>query len=560
MARKNYYAADFECTTSDPSYAYSFGIVKVGEANPQDVKVIYNPTDIKQTINKVLDYIFSLPNKCTIFFHNLNYDASFILSHLLRDKLGEVKECVIGDMNHNYFKIVITNGNKDITLRDSYCLFNAKLSSVLKAYTKFKKLNTPLFKTVDDIEFSQELDEYQRIDVCGLATALHHRLEVGCNALTTAGGAMREFKKIIKSKVGYNFNLLFPLLEEDLHNDLKRAYRGGFTFLNPTYKNIIHHNVRVLDVNSMYPAQMKNKILPTGMPQIVESGSVKVSVGYPLGLQRIRVKSFECKDDYVPFLCLRSSTLVATQYLDAIDEGYTAEERTFLLTLQEYELFLKSYKYEGLELLGGYLFTGKVGLFNEYIEKFWKMKLSDDPVIKSLGKLFLNALYGKFGEGYRKQDFHIFYGEKVSLELESETNEPVGYIPVAIFITSYSRVFLILSILAVGYQNFIYCDTDSIHITVMEPKNLHIHPNELGAWKLEKVFKRAKYIRAKRYMGESEIDGKRKLYIVCAGIKMEGLQRCIKKIEDFNEGVGIPSIEFKMGSNGMYSRDKVVRI
>lgn len=557
MPRASVYAADFEATTSEPSNVYSFGIVNINKTKPEDVTVIYSKDDIPATIRLAVDKIFSLRDKSVIFFHNLTYDASFILSYILREcpDIVVTNSIIIG-ITHNYVRLTLKGRGKTITLRDSYCLFNAPLDDVLVAYTSFKKGVTPLYKTIEDIEFNDELDRYQRIDAIGLAEALRHRLEYGCGALTTAGGALKEFKKLNRDKCGDNYNLLFPLLDEEQHDEIKKAYRGGFSFVNPSYKGLIIEGVKVIDVNSMYPAQMKNKYLPSGFPQIVE-GEVKPSKAYPLGIQKFSIEWAELKDGYVPFLCKRATSLTSTQYLDFIDTSFKEEDRTFSLTLQEFELFKKSYRYKGLNLLGGYLFTARKGLFDEYIHKFWSMKCSNNKVIKALGKTFLNALYGKFGESYLKQNFNLFYDEKLSIELESEEVKPCGYMPVAVFITSYSRVFLIESILSIGYDNFLYCDTDSIHFTGDNVGNIHMHSTELGAWKLEKEFKRAKYIRAKRYIGEKEGGG---LSIACAGIKKSSITRVIKKVEDFREGVGIETFEFKTGINGKYTRPKIVRI
>ncbi|ANT41125.1 DNA polymerase [Bacillus phage Aurora] len=71
----------------------------------------------------------------------------------------------------------------------------------------------------------------------------------------------------------------------------------------------------------------------------------------------------------------------------------------------------------------------------------------------------------------------------------------------ASFVTAYAREELVSTIM-LCYDRFVYCDTDSIHLTGTDtPKEiLHkIDPDELGMWDKEGEFKYAKFIRAKTY-------------------------------------------------------------
>ena len=96
---------------------------------------------------------------------------------------------------------------------------------------------------------------------------------------------------------------------------------------------------------------------------------------------------------------------------------------------------------------------------------------------------------------------------------EKEERTPV-YLPVGAFITAWARDYTIRAAQA-NYVRFLYADTDSLHLLGTElPDNLRIDPYELGAWKHELTFKRAKYIRAKSYVEETE----EKLKITCAGL------------------------------------------
>lgn len=80
-----------------------------------------------------------------------------------------------------------------------------------------------------------------------------------------------------------------------------------------------------------------------------------------------------------------------------------------------------------------------------------------------------------------------------------EIRDPV-YIPVGTFITAWAR-YATITAAQILYDRFIYADTDSLHlIGLEEPKGIKIHPFELGAWKHESSFHKARYLRQKCYM------------------------------------------------------------
>src|SRR5699024_8788482 len=114
-----------------------------------------------------------------------------------------------------------------------------------------------------------------------------------------------------------------------------------------------------------------------------------------------------------------------------------------------------------------YFYT-MTGIFDNYIEKYKKIKLESKGAKRTLAKLFLNNLYGKmaasidssFKLAYMKDDDVVgFY------PIHAEDKTP-GYIPIGSAITSYSRNFTIRAAQKNFHgtePGFIYADTDSIH-------------------------------------------------------------------------------------------------
>ena len=149
--------------------------------------------------------------------------------------------------------------------------------------------------------------------------------------------------------------------------------------------------------------------------------------------------------------------------------------------------------------------------------------LNGNKAMRTLAKLMLNALYGKFALNPNVQSKIPYYDNgliKYTLG-DKETRNPI-YIPVGTFITAWARHKTITSAQKV-YDRFLYADTDSLHLIGTEiPKGLEVDPVKLGAWKHESTFTRARFVRQKTYI--EEIDGE--LNITCAGMP----SRCYKHV------------------------------
>ena len=124
------------------------------------------------------------------------------------------------------------------------------------------------------------------------------------------------------------------------------------------------------------------------------------------------------------------------------------------------------------------------------------------------------------------------------------------YIPVATFITSYARKKTITtsqiikeySLNKYNKDLYIYSDTDSIHVTKLNEKELSeivdVDDYRLGAWKIESKFIRGKYLRQKCYI---ELGYNEKLNVTIAGLPKK-LAPLIN-FDNFNVGFTTESID-----------------
>ena len=105
-----------------------------------------------------------------------------------------------------------------------------------------------------------------------------------------------------------------------------------------------------------------------------------------------------------------------------------------------------------------------------------------------------------FKVAYVKEDKSIGF-----LPVLANDKKPV-YIPIGSAITSYARNFTIRTAqknyYGVDKRGFIYADTDSIHcdLDVSELKDVPVHDSAFCHWKLEALWDRGIFVRAKTYI------------------------------------------------------------
>ena len=325
----------------------------------------------------------------------------------------------------------------------------------------------------------------------------------GLTKMTQGSNALFDYKRIVTEK---NFNKWFPIPAYDY--DIRQAYKGGFTYCSPKYKSVNIAEGIVLDVNSLYPSVMYECALPYG-EGIKFNEKYKKDKIYNLYVQMFTC-NFELKKDHIPTIQLKNNlAFIPTEYL----ESSNGEDVTLCLTNVDLDLFFDHYEVYNIEYHSGWKFKSTTGLFKDYIDKWMKVKIESDRngnmAMRTLAKLMLNALYGKFALNPNVQSKIPYYANgMVKYKLgEKETRNPI-YIPVGTFVTAYARNKTIRSAQKV-YDRFLYADTDSLHLIGTElPKDLDIDPFKLGAWKHESTFKRARFLRQKSYIEEHIVSQK----------------------------------------------------
>ena len=142
----------------------------------------------------------------------------------------------------------------------------------------------------------------------------------------------------------------------------------------------------------------------------------------------------------------------------------------------------------------------------------------------------LNCLYGKYGTNIDKaHKIPVLDGDKVGFECSKFEEGKKYYLPVAIAITSYAHLLIDNAIHETGIDNFVYCDTDSVHTLGTLPDSM-VDNKALGKFKLEAIEEECKYVRQKCYITKE--DGE--YHITCAGMPDNVKEKTIK---DFGNDV-----------------------
>lgn len=520
-----FYAGDFETTTNEQeTEVWLSCFTKV--ANYEKLSEFTVNTDLQGFLKSfyldvLSDHEQTKEDDYIIFFHNLKFDGSFLLSFFLKQDI----ECTyfINDMGV-WYSITLEFPDFTITFRDSLKILNFSIATMAGLFKMpVAKGTTPLLDMKPNY-IKPEWDEYIRVDVAILARGIYAMYyEEGFTKYTSASEALTEFKRFFNQD-GNKFRDFFPVLDERIDGFCRKAYRGGWTFANPvTQGKILQQDIDIYDINSMYPATMLQNPLPIGKPKRYKGKPKKIDKDcyYIYHIQA----EFDLKPNYLPTIQIKNKLESLKVGVRTSDYVRTTKNEVVNLYLTNFdlELFLKHY-HSTILYIETLEFQTQKGLFDSYISEYrYKKENAQSPAEKQKAKIMLNSLYGKFGAKIVSAKKSAYLDEQGILRFTTDEEEEVTpvYVPVALFTTSIARHFII-SNAQENYANFLYADTDSLHLFHSDKLVLDIDSREFGKWAHEGRAIKAKYLRSKLYMEELiHGDGTTSLDVKGAGMTPE---------------------------------------
>lgn len=535
-----------------------------------------------------LDLIRDLHNNCPfykiIYIHNLSYDFNFLLNIFKFDSVfaRKSRHPLVADVNK--FRL---------TFRCSYLLTNLSLENWGDAYKlsikkkvghlDYSKIRTPL------TPMTEEEIEYGVYDVMTMVAGLQYyknQYEHIYNIpLTHTGKMRRECESIMSKEIYYNKKIT-DLMPENLeeYEEQCDAFIGGTVLCNWLYKDRKIKNLEAWDIASSYPFVLVTGLYPMSKFYIARGNYEQ----YMYNKNYLYIVKFKAKNVESNFNCHFLSKSKANSTLKAeADNGrlIRAEEIIYTLTSIDYELFLKCYTSESIEILS--FKWCKAGYLNNSFRKFILKLYADKTTLKGVDEMYsiymnkkeyINSAYGDFVTKIFADDI-IFdlekslvdetpwskdeldeekYQKKLSTVKKKQYKNYKAFVH-GIFVTANARKRLWD---AITYQDMdehmVYTDTDSIKahnykgdffekenqrvlelnqkiandlgvsIELFQPNDKYGNPHPLGVWEHEDTYEEFKSLGCKQYIYKTK-DG---LHLTCAGVSKLAV-KCFKSVDDF---------------------------
>lgn len=529
MKKIKRYVADFETTVSEntetqySTEVWATALTEVGS----DWCIVNN------NIDDFMAQIAELDHNSEVYFHNLKFDGTFILSWITKtqtfteyivdgkhsndtfNKLAPANSftyLITGDGVWYWIKLKCYNGHI-ITIKDSLKLIPLSVKLMGKAFnTKHQKLEIEYTgQRAANGAITTKEKRYIENDVFVVSESLQYMFSQGHTKSTIGSCCMSEYKQKFYDETEYraflpdlnDFTFECGLTADQF---IRRCYRGGFCYVNRT--GVVLEKGCTADVNSLYPSVMhsesKNKY-PIGQPKYFKNNIPKtVLETYKDGTNKyyyfVHIKAnFNLKEDHLPTFQIKNSVYYNHNEWVKTDKGMSHE---LWFTETDYNLFLQHYNVSNIEIIDGCYFRCYSGIFDEYIDKYREIKQNSTGGMRQIAKLFLNNLYGKFATSDDSSyQLLTINGGKWSSKLVDEHEKKLVFIAIGAAITSYAREFTITRA-QLNYKYFCYADTDSIHCCC-EPEQLigvRQHPTDFLSWKIENNWDCANFVRQKTYI------------------------------------------------------------
>lgn len=559
------YIADFETTvekdTSKQEYSevWAFGIARLFDGTER--------VAIGNSINAFWSYLLGLKERhIVVYFHNLKFDGTFLLYDLIENrqfnpafvpdpenklkyvqkgKFKKEKELKAGEFttvitdNGIWYSILVKFEKTLIEFRDSLKLLPMSISDMGKAFnTKHRKKEMD-YKAHKGAR--EPIDEFEKAYICNDILVPKEALEFFLKEmkyeknppLTISQAALREFKKRF-SKTDWDFyfpNLAEIKLDPDIFGSenideyCRKAYWGGWCYADTRRTGLVNDTTHVYDVNSLYSSVEHSKSgnkYPYGTPTMIRSSAEFKN--FPKDC--FYIIRFTCRfklyQGFLPFIqCKYDPYYRTNENLKSSfksRDGLKIEQHQVELTMTRpmFELFADCYSIKDFKFLDAAVFYSEKGMFDSYINRFIAMKqkatLEGNAGRRTIAKLFLNGLYGKFGTDPQNTFYVVktdFKGDVKYTFAEGPDKKPV-YVPIAAATTGYARKFTVTAANK-NYDFYAYSDTDSVHLTFpkswtkeqiesFKPKGITLHDTDLLCWKLENVAEHSLYVRQKTYI------------------------------------------------------------
>jgi hypothetical protein len=423
------------------------------------------------------------------------YDYQYMINWILKNK-PELKFEIIYNSKIIMIKI------ETLYFYDTYNIFLSSLGNIEKAFgiSRNESKETAKIMSIDYYNKNKkQVEAYLKEDCINLAKAIEKFEEITSTKIKAT---------IASTAFSYFFNnfqkdLKFQRQDDFLKSFLRKGYFGGRTEVFKRYgENLFYY-----DINSSYPYIMQKFEMPLS------------EIEFTKEYRKNRIGFYD---------------IVVTDY--NVNMPYIAKkwEGKLLYPLGTFQAYVTNLEIEELikdkqkfKVVRGFVFHKIQNIFKDYIDYFYNMKMQaksdNNQALYWISKIFMNSLYGKFGEREEKQkivklsDKELFdliqKGRKVYpfspknklYYLDDVIKSDKIQIQIASWITAFARfrLYRIMRKLVNNGFEVYYCDTDSIVTNASEAQmkmlGIPIDDLNLGALKLENEIQRGYFLLPKFY-------------------------------------------------------------
>lgn len=412
-----------------------------------------------RSLKRCLDYLLKNYDGYDVFAHfGGKYDFLFFIGEYLKC-LPRYRIDHFIPRGSGILCFDLSDGSHHITFRDSSAFLPMSLKRLTENFGVEHQKKEMDYEKMEKV--TPELLEYLEYDLKGLYECIEKFrqwpiIQRAGSANTLASQALRIFRTTIDKPIGS--------LSSNLDFKIRAAYFGGRTeIFKPLYQE--NRPLYRYDVNSLYPSVMINHDFPNHFSHL--------SFEY----EPHEFGFWECDVDvpvlHIPPLGINHNG----KYIFPVGHFrgiWTIAELEYAKTLG---VKIKPKK--------GYIFTNGGKLFHDYVKELYELRQTSDSLVdKTLCKLLLNSLYGRFGlrrereivvfdhgqdgflpmsdgnDGYLKN----WAGRNYRIGTEKISSESFSNVAIAAYVTSYARIHM-HRLYQKAPQALYYTDTDSLDTT-----------------------------------------------------------------------------------------------
>ena len=448
------------------------------------------------------EYELDEDHRAVIYVHNLSYDHSYLQSFLY-EAFGA------GEILALKSRKILTVRYGGIEFRCSYLLSNMSLD------LWSKKMKTETRKMVGAIDYDKiiypddPLDdvawEYMLNDVATMKECLFRELTLSNDTvasvpLTSTGYVRRDGRKATRKTAGYRKWFINCRMTPRVYQLSRFGFAGGITHENRFVGGKIIEKVAHVDIKSHYPSRQQLNYAPgsafklfyrkTTSIERISFDTLTMLLNKQCCLVHIVFNNLRLKRG-VTCPCLSKSKVKnywEVQFLNDWDTPGTDNGKVIkacgacavVCTELDLKWIFDQYENDGYEVIELYVAERAPvpKVIRELIDTYFIYKETQEGgIMRDKIKAKLNAIYGMFATDVIRSTVTLDYSsnewnevrEFTDEEIESKLNDyyknrnNFTYYPHGVFCTAHARDTLLYIIKEViGYDNYLYCDTDSV--------------------------------------------------------------------------------------------------